>query len=175
MSLLSVEDLRVEFHTDGEIVRAVDGVSYHIEKGETLGLVGESGSGKSVSSLALLGLIPQPPGKIVAGRAIFNGRDLLKMPKGDLQRIRGHKISMIFQDPLTALNPFLSVAEQMTEVTRRHLGHNNKQAHHHAISMLERVGTWCIAPDQRLSSSVFGWNAAARDDCDGRSRASQNS
>ncbi len=108
MPLLSVEDLRVQFHTDDGIVRAVDGVSYKIERGETLGIVGESGSGKSVGSLALLGLIPTPPGHIAGGRAMFHDVDLLRSSQRELRQLRGHKIAMIFQDPLTALNPFFN-------------------------------------------------------------------
>jgi len=140
MPLLSVEDLRVQFHTDDGIVRAVDGVSYKIERGETLGIVGESGSGKSVGSLALLGLIPTPPGHIAGGRAMFHDVDLLRSSQRELRQLRGHKIAMIFQDPLTALNPFLTVAEQLTESTVRHLHYTEKQARTHAITMLERVG-----------------------------------
>jgi oligopeptide transport system ATP-binding protein len=138
--LLDVRDLRVQFETDQGIVRAVDGISYQIERGETVGLVGESGSGKSISSLALLGLIPTPPGKITSGTALFNGQDLLRLSQRDLQKIRGRRIAMIFQDPLTALNPYLTIAEQMMELTEWHLQHSRKQAYQHAITMLERVG-----------------------------------
>jgi oligopeptide transport system ATP-binding protein len=140
MPLLEVEDLRVQFHTDDGVVKAVDGVSFALEAGEVLGIVGESGSGKSVSNLAVLGLIPQPPGKIASGRALFRGHDLLKMSQGELARIRGHKIAMIFQDPMTSLNPFLTIAQQLCEVTIRHLRHTKAQALKHAIEMLERVG-----------------------------------
>jgi oligopeptide transport system ATP-binding protein len=140
MPLLHVEDLRVQFHTDDGVVRAVDGVSFNLEAGEALGIVGESGSGKSVTNLAILGLIPQPPGKIESGRALFHGRDLLKMSQKELQTVRGHKIAMIFQDPMTSLNPFLTVAEQLTEVTRLHLKYTARQALDHAVTMLERVG-----------------------------------
>jgi oligopeptide transport system ATP-binding protein len=140
MPLLEIEKLGVEFHTDDGIVRAVDGISLAIEPGETLGIVGESGSGKSVSSLAILGLVPQPPGKITGGRAMFEGRDLLAMPQRKLAGIRGNRIAMIFQDPMTSLNPFLTIGQQLTEVTRLHLRHTHQQALRHAISMLERVG-----------------------------------
>ncbi len=140
MPLLEIDNLRVEFHTEDGIVRAVDGISMSIEPGETLGIVGESGSGKSVSSLAILGLVPQPPGKIVSGRAMFEGRDLLAMPERQLAAIRGNRIAMIFQDPMTSLNPFLTVAEQLTEVTRLHLRYSYEKARRHAIEMLERVG-----------------------------------
>jgi oligopeptide transport system ATP-binding protein len=138
--LLTVTDLAVQFHTDDGIVKAVDGVSFSIAPGETLGLVGESGSGKSVSNLALLGLVPRPPGKIVAGSALFQGADLLRMTSRQLNAIRGRRIAMIFQDPMTSLNPFLSVADQLTEVTIHHLGHTRRQALDHAVEMLQRVG-----------------------------------
>ncbi|MDX1962438.1 MAG: ABC transporter ATP-binding protein [Pirellulales bacterium] len=140
MSLLSVRDLAVEFHTSEGVVRAVAGISYDLEKGQTLGIVGESGSGKSVGVLALLGLIPQPSGKIVSGSAIYAEKDLLRLTQRELQLIRGRRIAMIFQDPLTALNPYLPVAEQLTEVTRHHLRHTAGQAHRHAVELLNRVG-----------------------------------
>src|SRR2546429_9111789 len=120
MPLLEIENLKVDFHTDDGVVHAVDGISLEIEPGETLGIVGESGSGKSVSSLAILGLVPQPPGKIVSGKALFEGRDLLKLPQRQLAAIRGNRIAMIFQDPMTSLNPFLTVGQQIAEVTRLH-------------------------------------------------------
>ncbi len=139
-SILKVRDLEVRFNTDDGVVRAVNNIDFDLAAGETLGIVGESGSGKSVSNLALLGLIPQPPGEIASGTAMFDGRDLLAMSPRKLADVRGYKIAMIFQDPMTALNPFLTVEEQLTEVTRRHLGHSRKQALKHAIGMLERVG-----------------------------------
>jgi oligopeptide transport system ATP-binding protein len=138
--LLEIDNLRVEFHTEDGVVRAVDGISMSIEPGETVGIVGESGSGKSVSSLAILGLVPQPPGKIVSGRAMFDGRDLLRLSERQLADIRGNRIAMIFQDPMTSLNPFLTIGQQLTEVTRLHLHHTHVQAERHAIEMLERVG-----------------------------------
>lgn len=140
MPLLEIDNLRVEFHTEDGVVRAVDGISMSIEPGETVGIVGESGSGKSVSSLAILGLVPQPPGKIVSGRAMFDGRDLLRLSERQLADIRGNSIAMIFQDPMTSLNPFLTIGQQLTEVTRLHLHHTHAQAERHAIEMLERVG-----------------------------------
>ncbi len=138
--LLSVANLHVEFHTDDGVVRAVDGVSFDVARGETLGIVGESGSGKSVANLALLGLVPRPPGRVTQGQAVFDGRDLLQLDERQLRAIRGRRIAMIFQDPMTSLNPFLTVAEQMTEVSRLHLGHSRRQALDHAVAMLERVG-----------------------------------
>jgi oligopeptide transport system ATP-binding protein len=138
--ILQVDDLHVSFRTDDGDVRAVNGVSFDLHPGETLGIVGESGSGKSVTNLAMLGLIPRPPGVIEKGRAIFHNQDLLKLSLSEMSQIRGKRIAMIFQDPMTALNPFLSVAEQLTEVTQLHLKHSPAQARKHAIDMLERVG-----------------------------------
>jgi len=138
--LLQIDDLRVEFHTDAGNVRAVDGLSLSIDAGETLGIVGESGSGKSVTSLAIMGLIPQPPGKIASGRILYRGEDLLKYSPAQIRQVRGRKIAMIFQDPMTALNPFLTVGEQLTEITRLHLGHSAAEARKHAIEMLAYVG-----------------------------------
>jgi oligopeptide transport system ATP-binding protein len=138
--ILQADDRYVEFKTDEGIVRAVNGVSLDLQAGETLGIVGESGSGKTVLNLAMLGLIPQPPGKITSGRATYRGEDLLTMNAKRLSQIRGHHIAMIFQDPMTALNPFLTVEEQLTEVTRLHLGHTRDEAIRHAIAMLDKVG-----------------------------------
>ena len=138
--LLEVEDLRVQFDTDDGAVRAVDGVSFTLNAGETLGIVGESGSGKSVTGLSLLGLVPQPPGKIVSGAVRYAGQDLLRMKSKELNRIRGDRIAMIFQDPLTALNPLLTVEEQLSEVTMLHRGLSRQMASNHSIELLERVG-----------------------------------
>ena len=138
--LLQVRDLQVQFNTENGIVRAVNGISFDLAAGETLGIVGESGSGKSVANLALLGLIPQPPGEIVGGRAELRGQDLLTKSHRELTAIRGNDIAMIFQDPMTALNPFLTIADQLTEATRLHLGLSPKDALDHAIEMLQRVG-----------------------------------
>ncbi|HZQ89467.1 MAG TPA: ABC transporter ATP-binding protein [Gaiellaceae bacterium] len=118
--LLSIRDLTVEFRTDDGIVHAVDGISYDVLPGETLGIVGESGSGKSVSTLALLGLIPQPPGRIVSGTATFKGTDLLKMGKQELRRFRGDEVAMVFQDPMTSLNPVLRIGFQLGEAIKTH-------------------------------------------------------
>jgi len=138
--LLRVEDLHVEFLTDDGVVKAVSGVSFNLEPGETLGIVGESGSGKSVTNLAVMGLVPRPPGKITGGRVFYRGEDLLKLPNKELAKFRGKDIAMIFQDPMTSLNPFLTVEEQLTEITELHLNHTHKQAVRHAIEMLEMVG-----------------------------------
>lgn len=145
--LLRLEDLEVEFKTDDGLLKAVDGVSLSVAPGETLGIVGESGSGKTVTSLALMGLVP-PPGRVVAGKAFYRGDDLLRMDRRRLAAIRGHRIAMIFQDPMTSLNPFLTVARQLTEVTRLHLGHSEKEALAHATEMLDRVGI--PSPGERI-------------------------
>jgi oligopeptide/dipeptide ABC transporter ATP-binding protein len=118
--LLSIQDLVVEFKTEDGIVHAVDGVSYELYPGEILGIVGESGSGKSVSTLALLGLIPMPPGRIVSGTATFKGQDLLRLKKKALRRVRGNEVAMIFQDPMTSLNPVLTVGSQLGEAIKTH-------------------------------------------------------
>jgi oligopeptide transport system ATP-binding protein len=146
--LLKVTDLQVQFNTEDGVVRAVNGISFDLAPGETLGIVGESGSGKSVANLSLLGLIPQPPGEIVGGRAEFRGEDLLSRSHAEMTAVRGNDIAMIFQDPMTALNPFLTVEEQLSEVTRLHLGLSAKDALDHAIEMLQRVGI--PAPGKRV-------------------------
>lgn len=146
--LLKVTDLQVQFNTEDGVVRAVNGISFDLAPGETLGIVGESGSGKSVANLSLLGLIPQPPGEIVGGRAEFRGEDLLSRSHAEMTAVRGNDIAMIFQDPMTALNPFLTVEEQLSEVTRLHLGLSAKDALDHAIEMLQRVGI--PAPSKRV-------------------------
>jgi oligopeptide transport system ATP-binding protein len=138
--LLSVRDLKTYFRTQDGLVPAVDGVSFDLNKGETLGIVGESGSGKSVTNLSILRLIPSPPGVFAGGEAIFEGRDLLKLPERELRQIRGGQIAMVFQDPMTSLNPFLRISTQLMEVTRLHLGYMKRQAYEHAIEMLKKVG-----------------------------------
>jgi oligopeptide/dipeptide ABC transporter ATP-binding protein len=138
--ILQVDNLQVEFKTDAGIVEAVNDISFDLTEGETLGIVGESGSGKTVSNLAIMGLVPQPPGRVVGGTAFYRGEDLLHLGIKALSKIRGHRIAMIFQDPMTALNPFLTVEEQLTEVTQLHLGHSRDEAIKHAINMLKRVG-----------------------------------
>ncbi len=139
-TILSVTDLRTYFHTEDGIVKAVDGISFKLKKGETLGIVGESGSGKSVTNLSVMRLIPEPPGKIVAGDIIFDGTDVRALSLDDVRKIRGKRMAMIFQDPMTSLNPFLKISTQLMEVTRLHLGHTKKQAYEHALTMLQTVG-----------------------------------
>jgi oligopeptide transport system ATP-binding protein len=140
MPLLEVENLRTYFHTRAGIVRAVDGVSFSLREGETLGIVGESGSGKSVSCYSILGLIPQPPGRIESGTARFSGTDLLRCSGEQLRRIRGKRISMIFQDPMTSLNPYLRIADQIMEPLLVHEKLTRRRALLKAIAALEEVG-----------------------------------
>src|SRR6185369_10277183 len=115
MPLLSVTDLRTYFHTRSGVYRAVDGVSFSVERGETLGIVGESGSGKSVTCYSIMGLIPQPPGRIEGGTAMFDGVDLLRSTAAQSRAIRGKRVAMIFQDPMTSLNPYLRISDQLIE------------------------------------------------------------
>jgi oligopeptide transport system ATP-binding protein len=139
-TILSVKNLRTYFQTEDGVVKAVDGITFELGKGETLGIVGESGSGKSVTNLSIMRLIPEPPGKIVEGDIIFNGIDVRKLSIDEVRKIRGKRIAMIFQDPMTSLNPFLKISTQLMEVTQLHLGHNKQQARDHAIKMLKTVG-----------------------------------
>ena len=118
--LLSVEDLCTYFYTDDGVVKAVDGVSFEIERGETVGLVGESGCGKSVTALSIMRLIADPPGKIAEGRIVFNERDLLALPEADMRSIRGNEIAMIFQEPMTSLNPVFTIGDQIMEAVMLH-------------------------------------------------------
>jgi oligopeptide transport system ATP-binding protein len=138
--LLVVKDLATHFFTESGVVKAVDGVSYDIEEGETLALVGESGCGKSVSALSLMRLIPNPPGKTVAGEVIFEGEDLLKMSDQDMRHIRGNRMSMIFQEPMTSLNPVLTIGRQITESLELHLKMDRQAARERAAELLSLVG-----------------------------------
>ncbi len=137
--LLEVQDLQTLFHAEGEVARAVDGVSFTLGEGETLAIVGESGSGKSVTSLSIMRLVPIPPGEIAAGRVLFRGRDLLVLPEAEMRNIRGNDIGMIFQEPMSSLNPLLTVGEQIAEVVRLHQGLGRTAARRRAIEMLARV------------------------------------
>ena len=140
MVLLAVENLRTFFHTRNGVVRAVDGVSFAVDTGETLGIVGESGSGKSVTCYSLLGLIPSPPGRIESGSALFDGVDLLRCPEAALRSIRGKRISMIFQDPMTALNPYMAVGQQVMEPVMVHERCTSEDARAGAVDMLSSAG-----------------------------------
>ncbi len=140
MALLTVTDLRTSFHTRNGIYRAVDGVSFSVERGETLGIVGESGSGKSVTCYSIMGLIPQPPGRIESGRAMFDGVDLLHSTPAQSRAIRGRRVAMIFQDPMTSLNPYLRISEQLMEPLLIHEAISRRDALQRAIAALEAVG-----------------------------------
>ena len=137
---MEVKNLKTEFHTEEGTVYAVNGISYTLNEGETLGVVGESGCGKSVHALSIMGLIPQPPGKISGGEVIFRGRDLLKLSKNKMRLVRGAEIAMVFQDPMTSLNPVLTIGRQITEALKLHLGMDNEQARARAVELLGMVG-----------------------------------
>jgi oligopeptide/dipeptide ABC transporter ATP-binding protein len=137
--LLEVRDLRTSFFTREGEVRAVDGVSFSVEPGKTLGIVGESGSGKSVTALSIMGLLPQPPARIVGGAVLFEGRDLTTLPEHDLEDLRGKEIAMIFQDPMTSLNPTLTIGLQITETLRRHFDLSKAEARSRAVQLLDEV------------------------------------
>src|SRR5215217_7920505 len=138
--LLQVRDLSTYFFTGGGIVRAVDGISFDLAAGEAVGLVGESGCGKSVSALSIMGLVPSPPGRTVAGEVLFEGRDLLRLPEAELRRVRGGEIAMIFQDPMTSLNPVLPVGLQLVEALEFHRGMSRDAARRRAVELLDLVG-----------------------------------
>lgn len=146
--LLEVKNLKTQFKMKGGIVNAVNGVDFEVEKGEVVAIVGESGSGKSVTSLSVMGLIPNPPGKIVEGEILFEGEDLLKKTKREMQDIRGNKISMIFQEPMTSLNPVFTIERQLCETLIRHKNLNKKDAAKEAIRLLELVGI--PSPEKRI-------------------------
>ncbi|MFT5732420.1 MAG: oligopeptide/dipeptide ABC transporter ATP-binding protein [Planctomycetota bacterium] len=147
-AILSIEGLKTYFHTDEGIARAVDGVTYSIKPGETLGVVGESGSGKSVTALSILQLLPMPPGKFEGGRILFRGENLLEVSEERMREIRGNDIAMIFQEPMTALNPVFSVGNQIGETVMLHQGLSKSAARERSIEMLHRVGI--PAPEKRV-------------------------
>ncbi|CAA9557087.1 MAG: Oligopeptide transport ATP-binding protein OppD [uncultured Thermomicrobiales bacterium] len=138
--LLEVKNLKTQFFTQDGVVKAVDDVSFYVMPGETLGIVGESGSGKSMTGLSIMRLIPNPPGKIVNGEVNFNGRDIIKMSEEQVRAIRGNDIAMIFQDPMTSLNPVLTINRQISEALQLHMGMNKDQAKARSIELLEMVG-----------------------------------
>jgi oligopeptide/dipeptide ABC transporter ATP-binding protein len=159
--LLSIRDLTVSFGTEDGVVHAVDGVSYDVFPGETLGVVGESGSGKSVSVMSMLGLIPQPPGKIARGEANFKGRDLLKLKRRELRQIRGGDIAMVFQDPMTSLNPVLSIGDQLVEAIRSHQpGVKEKAAKDRVVQLLRLVGV--PNPERRVNQYPHEFSGGMR-------------
>ena len=150
MPLLEVENLQVGFDTEGGLLRAVDGVSFSVDAGRTLGLVGESGCGKSVTASSILRLVPSPPGRILGGAIRFDGTDILQLPRKDLTRVRGREIAMVFQDPMTSLNPVFTVERQMTEVLTYGSSMERGAARARSIEMLRTVGI--AEPEARLSS-----------------------
>ncbi len=158
--ILQVKDLKTYFTVDEGLVKAVDGVSFDLHKGETLGIVGESGSGKSVTNLSIINLIPMPPGKIAGGQVHFHGKDLLKMPQSEIRQIRGNKISMIFQDPMTSLNPFLKVSTQMVETIILHQKLDKDAAKQKAIEMLKLAGI--PAPEKRIDQYPHQFSGGMR-------------
>ena len=160
MPLLEVSHLTTRFHTRNGVVRAVEDVSFSVEKAQTVGIVGESGSGKSVTCYSLIGLIPQPPGKIHTGTAMFAGTDLLQASEKQLRGIRGKRISMIFQDPMTSLNPFLKISTQLTEPLEIHEGIKGKKALHMAIDALDEVGI--PEPEKRIQSYPHEFSGGMR-------------
>ena len=147
-AVLEVRGLRTHFFSDEGVSRAVDGVDLELRRGETLGVVGESGCGKSVTALSVLRLVPEPPGRIVEGSILFRGRDLVKLPESELRSVRGNEIAMIFQEPMTALNPVFTIGEQIMEAVRLHRGATKAEARARAIEMLTRVRI--PAPEQRV-------------------------
>jgi oligopeptide/dipeptide ABC transporter ATP-binding protein len=146
--MLSVQDLKVYFQLDGSVSRAVDGVSFDIEKAETVCLVGESGCGKSVSALTILGIIPQPPGKIMGGTVLFNEQNLLDLNEEEMQKIRGNHISMVFQEPMTSLNPVFTIQDQIQEAIMVHEKVGEKELQQRCIQLLKDVGI--ASPEERL-------------------------
>jgi oligopeptide/dipeptide ABC transporter ATP-binding protein len=159
--VLSIKNLAVEFKTDDGVVHAVDDITYDVFPGETLGIVGESGSGKSVSTLSILGLIPQPPGRIVSGTAMFKGQDLLKMKKRDLRRFRGDELAMVFQDPMTSLNPVLKVGYQLGEAITTHYPKLKKhEVKERVIDLLRLVGV--PNPETRYSQYPHEFSGGMR-------------
>ena len=139
-SVLTVENLKTRFHTQDGTIFAVNGVSFDLKEGEMLGIVGESGCGKSVTVMSLLRLIPIPPGEVADGKAIFQGRDLLSMKSNDIRNVRGHQIGFIFQDPMTSLNPVMTIGHQIMEPIRTHLGKSSDEARKSAIEILKMIG-----------------------------------
>ncbi|HEU5442136.1 MAG TPA: ABC transporter ATP-binding protein [Ktedonobacterales bacterium] len=158
--LLEVKDLKVQFRTREGAIHAVDGISFELEEGEALGIVGESGSGKSVTSLSILRLLPMPPAEIVDGSITFADQELLELSESEMRKIRGHEIAMIFQDPMTSLNPVLTVERQIIEPIQLHLGLNRSEAHARARALLEAVGI--PDPERRLRSYPHQFSGGMR-------------
>ena len=154
--MLEVKELRTIFSTQDGEVNAVNGISYSLQPGEALGIVGESGSGKSVSVLSIMRLIPDPPGKIVGGEVLFQGRDILKMSLRELREMRGNRIAMVFQDPLTSLNPVLTIGNQISESVLIHTGRDKRQAIRRTVELLNMVGI--PEAENRLNFRSWGYS-----------------
>ena len=166
--LLEVRGLATEFTTQDGVVRAVDGISYDLNEGEIIGIVGESGCGKTVSALSIMRLVASPPGKIVGGEVIFDGQDLLKLSGAQMRRVRGNNISMIFQEPMTSLNPVLTVGRQLTETLQLHMGMNKPDSQKRARELARSGGNPGRGPPPRvLPPPAQRRNEPARDDRDG--------
>ena len=159
-TLLEVKGLETQFFTQDGVVHAVNGISYTLDEGETLAIVGESGCGKSVSVMSLIRLIPIPPGKVVGGEVWFDGQDLLKLSNDEIRQVRGNRIAMIFQDPMTSLNPVLTIGKQLTEAMQLHLGMNKEQSRKRAVELLELVGI--PGADQRLDEYPHQFSGGMR-------------
>ena len=166
-ALLDIKDLRVTFNTRYGEVTALDSVSLHVNEGETLGVVGESGCGKSITALATIGLIPSPPGRIAGGSIALNGEELTSASEARLRALRGAEIAMIFQEPMTSLNPVFTVGAQIAEAIMLHQKVSRDTAMKDAVALLDRVGIPSPAERARLPASAFGWDASACDDRDG--------
>jgi len=158
--ILAIRDLRTYFRTDDGIVKAVDGVTFDLQPGETLGIVGESGSGKTVTCLSAMRLIPQPPGYFPSGQILFGRQDLLQISERELSSVRGNRMSMIFQDPMTSLNPFLKISRQLTEVLEVHKGAGRNEARRRSIEMLGRVGI--PDPERRIDQYPHQFSGGMR-------------
>ena len=158
--LLDIKNLQTHFFTQGRIIKAVDGVSYHVDSGETLAIVGESGCGKSVTALSVMGLIPWPPGKIMGGEILFNGKDLLKMNPDEIRHVRGKEISMVFQEPMTSLNPVLTIQRQLTETLETHLHLSPEKSRIRALEVMNQVGI--PDPERRISQYPHQFSGGMR-------------
>ena len=158
--LLEIENLQTHFFTSVGVVKAVDGISYDVNEGETIAIVGESGCGKSVSALSILRLVASPPGRVVGGSIHFKGRDLLQLNDEDIRHVRGRDIAMVFQEPMTSLNPVLTVGRQLTETLQQHLGMTREQADARAIELLGLVGI--AEPERRLKQYPHHFSGGMR-------------
>ena len=157
---MEVKDLSTHFFTPEGVVKAVDGVSYSVEMGETVAIVGESGCGKSVSALSIMRLIPDPPGRVVSGQIFFNGRDLQKLTREEMRRVRGREMAMVFQEPMTSLNPVLTIGRQITETLEVHLNMSKEAAEKRAVEVLRLVGI--PDPERRLSQFPYQFSGGMR-------------